>query len=174
MNKAIIYLPFSFLVIISIAYLSLSVPSFSLTLNFTNLFYPAIALTIITTIWIYSKYKSKLDTENIYKLTASTVLFSFVIWFAFIVFCNRSYTTKKCEIASYKVVGYKGRMTSGYGKLKKGKIKANQWILTIVKNGKNETFVLNKDILSENPVTNRYELQFCKGLLNTEYLNIEH
>lgn len=114
-----------------------------------------------------------MDFDNLYVLTGSTVLFSFVIWFALIAFSNKQYTTNNCNITSYEVVGYKGRMASGYGKLEKGEIKANQWILTINKEGKKKTFVLDKDISRGKRVTNRMDLQFCKGLLGTEYLNIE-
>ena len=114
-----------------------------------------------------------MDFDNLYVLTGSTVLFSFVIWFAFIAFCNKQYTTKNCNITSYEVVGYKGRMASGYGKLEKGEIRANQWILTIMKGGEKKTFVIDKDISSGKRVTNTMDLQFCRGLLGTEYLNLE-
>ncbi len=64
-------------------------------------------------------------------------------------------------------------MASGYGKLEKGEIKANQWILTIVKDNEKKTFVLDKDIAEGKNVTKSIDLQFCKGLLGTEYLNLE-
>ena len=71
-----------------------------------------------------------------------------------------------------EVVGYVGRYASGLGKIDKKKIKANQWILTIRKNDKNERFVLDVDISTENRVTKTLDLEFCKGLLGTEYLNL--
>ena len=82
------------------------------------------------------------------------------------------YTTKNCYSTSYKVVGYKGRYTSGLGVMEKEKIKANQWILSIVKDDEIETFVLDQDISTDNLVTKTMDLEFCKGLLGTEYLNL--
>lgn len=173
MNKPILYLPISFLVVVSIIYISLSVPSFSLLLNFSRLLYLALILSVISGFLVYYKFKKDLDFDNLYVLTGSTVLFSFVIWFALIAFINRQYTTNNCNVASYTVVGYKGRMASGYGKLDKGEIRANQWILTIMKENEKRTFVLNRDISNGKRVTNTMDLQFCKGLLDTEYLNVE-
>jgi len=173
MNKPYIYLPLSFLVILSIVYISLSVPSFSLILHFTRLLYPAGGLAILTALVIYFRFRQKMDGENLYMLTGSSLLFSFVMWFAFVAFCNWQSTTKNCEISSYEVISYKGRMASGYGKLEKGQIKANQWILTIRKAGEQKTFVIDKDISHGNRVTNSMDLQFCKGLLGTEYLNVK-
>jgi len=173
MNKPIVYLPISFLVILSILYISLSVPSFSLLLHFMRLIYLAIPLAIITGLIFYFKFKDRLDFDNLYVLVGSAVLFSFVIWFALITFCNRQYTTKNCNFTSYEVLSYKGRMASGYGKLEKGEIKANQWILTIMKDDKKKTFVLDKDITDGKTVTKSIDLLFCKGLLGTEYLNLE-
>lgn len=173
MNKPIVYLPLSFSVILAIVYISLNVPSFSLLLHFTRLLYVSIGLTILTGIYVYLKYKDQMDFENLYMLTGSTVLFSFVIWFALIALFNKNHATKHCEISSYELVSYKGRMASAYGKLEKDKIKANQWVLTILKEGKEKTFVLNKDISDGERVTKTMDLEFCKGLLGTEYLNIE-
>ncbi len=173
MNKPIIYLPISFLVILCILYISLSVPSFNLLLHFFRLIYLAIPLSLITAIIVYFRFKDNLDFDNLYVMTGSTVLFSFVTWFALIAFCNREYATKNCNIASYEVIGYKGRMVSGYGKLEKGEIKANQWILTIMIEGEKKFFVLDQDIFDGNQVTNTMDLRFCKGLLGTEYLNLE-
>jgi hypothetical protein len=64
-------------------------------------------------------------------------------------------------------------MASGYGKLEKGQIKANQWVLTILKENEKKTFVLDRDIANGTDVTKSIDLQFCRGLLGTEYLNIE-
>ncbi|MEM9548211.1 MAG: hypothetical protein AAGA77_19675 [Bacteroidota bacterium] len=173
MNKPIFYISISFVVILSIIYISLSVPSYSLLLHFMRLIYFALALTVITGIFFFTKFREKMDSDNLYVLVGSSILFSFVIWFAFISFLNAQYATKNCHFSSYEVIGYKGRMTSGYGKLEKGKIKANQWVLTIVKDDNKKTFVLDRDINEGRPVTNAMQLQFCKGLLGTEYLNIE-
>jgi len=173
MNKPIIYLPLSFSVILAIVYISLNVPSFSLLLHFTRLLYVSFGLTILTGVFVYFKYKSQLDFDNLYMLTGSTVLFSFVIWFALIALLNKNHATNNCEISSYELVSYKGRMASAYGKLEKEEIKANQWILTILKEGEAKTFVLNKDISDGERVTKTMDLQFCKGLLGTEFLNIE-
>ena len=138
-----------------------------------RLIYLTIPLAIITGLIFYLKFKNSLDFDNLYVLVGSAVLFSFVIWFALITFCNREYTTKNCNLSSYEVIGYKGRMASGYGKLEKGEIRANQWILTIVKDDKKKTFVLDRDISNGKTVTNSIDLLFCKGLLGTEYLNLE-
>ena len=135
--------------------------------------YVSIGLAIITTLSVFFYYKKKLDFENLYTMNGITLISSFVLWFALILFCNGQYTTKNCNLSSYEVVGYKGRYTSGLGNLEKGEIKANQWILTIIKYDKKETFVLDVDISSNNKVTKTMELQFCKGLLGTEYLNLE-
>ena len=173
MNKAIVYIPVSFVVILSIIYISLSVPSYSLLLHFMRLVYVALPLTLLTGLIFFLKFRNKMDFDNLYVLVGSSVLFSFVIWFAFLSFLNAQYATKNCNFSSYQVVGYKGRMASGYGKLKKGKIEANQWVLTIVKDDDRKTFVLDRDVTEGKNVTNTMELQFCKGLLGTEYLNIE-
>lgn len=173
MNKPSFYLPFSLIVVLSILYISLSVPSFSLMLHFVRLLYLAFALAVVTTIMIYFKFRNQLDFDNLYLLTGSTALFSFVVWFAFIALFNKMYTTNNCSRTSYEVVSYKGRMASGYGKLEKGKIKANQWILTIRKAGEEKTFVLNVNISTDNRVTKTMDLEFCKGFLGTEFLNIE-
>lgn len=173
MNKAIIYLPISFLILISILYISLSVPSFSLTIHFSRLIYLSIFLSILTASIVYFKFKNTYDFENIYTLTGSTLACSFVLWFALILLINSQYTTKRCNISSYKIVGYTGRYTSGLGNIEKKKLKANQWILTIIKEEKEERFVLDKDISSDNRVTKMMDLQFCKGILGTEYLHIE-
>jgi len=173
MNKAIIYLPISFLILISIIYISLCVPSFSMTLHFSRLIYLSIGLTILTSIFVYLKFKKSYDFENLYTLIGLTIACSFVLWLASIILINRQYTPKYCNISSYEIVGYTGRYTSGLGNIEKGKVKANQWILTIIKDEKRETFVLNKDISTNRRVTKSMDLQFCKGLLGTEYLRIE-
>jgi hypothetical protein len=172
MNDPKVYLPFSLLIVWSIVHLSLSVPSFSMILHFPRFLYLSAVLAILTGLVVYYSYKNRFDFDNLYKLTGSTVLFSFVICLAAITFINMKYTTKNCNTSSYKLVGYKGRYTSGLGKLEKDKIKANQWILSILKNDKIETFVLDKDISTDNLVTKTMELEFCKGLLGTEYLNL--
>lgn len=174
MNKAYIYLPVSLIVILSIVYISLSVPSFSLLLHFMRLIYLAIPLSLFTGLFFYFKYRNEMNFDNLYVLVGSSVLFSFVIYFAGITYINRQYTTKNCKISSYEVVSYRGRMASGYGKLEKGEIKANQWVLTILKDEKKKTFVLDKDITHGVGVTNEMYLMFCKGLMGTEYLNVEH
>jgi len=173
MNKPIVYVPLSFVVILSILYISMSVQSYSLLLNFMNMIYVSIPLTILTGLVVYLKFKNKMDFENLYVLVGSVVLFSFVAWFALISYCNTLHATKNCNITSYELVSYKGRMASGYGKLEKGEIKANQWVLTIIKNEKRKSFVLNRDITNGENVTNYVELEFCRGLLGTEYLNIK-
>lgn len=173
MNDPKIYLPISIIVVLSIVHLSLSVPSFSLIIHFPRFLYLSALLAILTGIVIYYSFKNKFDFDNLYKLTASSVLFSFIVLLAGITLINQVYTTKTCETSSYKVVGYKGRYTSGLGVMEKDKIKANQWIMSIVKNDEIETFVLDKDISKDNRVTIDLELQFCKGLLGTEFLNLE-
>ena len=173
MNDPKIYLPFSVLVVLSIVHLSLSVPAFSLTLHFPRFLYLSALLAIGTGVLVYYTFKNRFDFDNLYKLTASSVLFSFIIWLAAITFFNSHYATNYCETSSYKVVEYKGRYTSGLGKIDKKKVKANQWILSIVKDDKIERFVLNKDISRDNRVTIHLDLEFCKGLLGTEYLNLK-
>lgn len=173
MNKPIFYLPFSLLVVLSIVHLSISIPSFSLILNFTRFLWLSAFLALATAVFIYFKFKNKYDFDNLYKLTGSTVLFSFILWLALITFCSARYTTKNCNSSSYELISYTGRYTSGFGKVGKEKLKANQWIMAIIKEGKQERFVLNKDISDGETVTKRMELQFCKGLLGTEYLNLE-
>ena len=172
MNDPKIYIPFSVLMVASIVHLSLSVPSFSLIIHFPRFLYISVLLAILTGVVVYYKFKNRFDFDNIYKLTGSTVLFSFVILLAGITYFNMQYTTKNCYSSSYELVGYIGRYTSGLGKMEKDKIKANQWILSIIKDDKIERFVLDKDISTDNRVTKTMELEFCKGLLGTEYLNL--
>lgn len=173
MNNPKIYLPLSFLVVVSLVHLSLSVPTFSLIIHFPRLLFFAAVLSILTGLTIYYSYKKQFDFDNLYKLTASSILFSFVVWLAVITYLNIHYTTKNCYTSSYQVVGYKGRYTSGLGRMEKDEIKANQWILTILKDDKIETFVLDKDISTDNRVTNEMDFQFCKGVLGTEFLNLK-
>ena len=173
MNKPYVYLPISFLVILAILQIAFSVSTFNLMLNFTHLLLVSLLLTAATGIIMYLKYKNTLDGENLYLLTGSTVLFSFVIWLAFISLIDKAYATKSCNFSSLEVVGYKGRLTSGYGKLKKEDLKANQWILTVLKDEEKETFVLDQDIFNGENVTKQVDLEFCKGLLGTEYLTLE-
>ena len=142
-------------------------------LKFPRLLYLSALLSILSGGIAYLTYKNVFDTDNLYKLTGSMVLFSFVIWLTIITIYNKKYTTNNCETASYELVGYKGRYTSGMGKLDKEEFKANQWILTIIKENRKETFVLNKDISHDNLVTKTMDLQFCKGILGIEYLNVE-
>lgn len=173
MNKPIVYLPFSLVVVLSIVYISLSIPSYSLMLKFPRLLYLSGILAILGAVFTYTSFKNKYDAENVYKLTGSALLFSFVVVLAIVTIVNKKFTTKNCSTASYEIVGYKGRYTSGMGKLDKEGLIANQWILTIFKNDVMKSFVLNKDISQDNSVTKTMDLQFCKGILGTEYLNLE-
>lgn len=172
MNKPIIYVPFSFLVIVSLVHISLSIPSFSLIIHFPRFLICSVILGLITGAIVYSVYRTRFDFDNLYKITASSVLFSFILWLAFITFFNGWYTTKTCVTSSYEVTGYVGRYTSGLGVTKKEELKENQWILSIIKEGKKERFVFDEDISTDNRVTKTMDLEFCKGLLGTEMLKL--
>ena len=95
MNKPIVFIPLSFLVIFAIVYISISVPTFNLMLNFTHLLALSFLMTIGTGVFMYMRYKNQFDGENLYLLTGSSVLFSFVVWLALIAFIDQRYATKQ-------------------------------------------------------------------------------
>jgi hypothetical protein len=173
MNNKYIYLPISFMVLISIVLLSLEVPSFGLMVGFMPLLITAISLSILLSTAIFLKSKSKFDGESMYTLIGTSLICSFVFFFAFISIINRKYATYNCKSASYYIVAYQGRHTSGYGNIKKEKLKANQWILKVKINDQIEHFTLEKDITNGKPVTRTMELEFCNGIYNTKYLRVE-
>jgi len=122
--------------------------------------------------YLNRRYRDKLDGENLYTLTGSALLFTFLVIFAYSSMLNRRYATLSCQSASYKVVDYEGRYTSGYGIQKTKKKLANQWLLTIIKDDAPVTFVLSNNIYPDGIVTKRVELEFCRGMLQTSYLHI--
>jgi len=171
MNNKYIYLPISFLVLICIGLLSIEIPYFSQMIGFLVLLSLAFIVSIIFSMVIYRKYKTVFDGENMYTLIGLSWLCSFVVLLTFISIGNRKYATFNCEVASYKVVDYEGRYTSGYGNTKKGKLKANQWILKLEIDNEIKQFVFEKDILMNLSVTRRMDFKFCKGIPGTQYLN---
>ena len=173
MNNKYIYLPISFAVLVSIVMLSLEIPSFGLMTGFLTLLSIAASLSLLISVFLYLAYRSKLDAESLYSLMGTSLICSFIFFLATTSIFNRTYATKNCEIASYNIVAYKGRYTSGYGNLKKEELKANQWILKAEINGQIEQFTLEKDISNEKPVTRTMELEFCKGIYSTKYLRVE-
>lgn len=142
-------------------------------LHFPRLLFLSVGLAVTTGALLYFVYRTKYDFDNLYLLVSLSTLCSFVLFLAIITFFNQKYATFHCNTASYSCVGYKGRYTSGLGAMNKDEIKANQWILTIIKDGSQERFVLDKDISTNNQVTKTMNLQFCKGILGTEILHIE-
>ena len=173
MNNNYIYLPISFGVLASIVILSLEIPSFGLMTGFVTLLVLAISLSLSLAITMYFKYRSKFDSESMFTLIGTSLVCSFVFFLASISIFNRKYATNRCEVASYHIVAYQGRYTSGYGNVKKGKLKANQWILKAEINGQIEQFTLENDISNGKPVTRTMELEFCKGIYSTKYLRVE-
>ena len=173
MNNKYIYLPISFLVLLSIVLLSLEVPSFGLMVGFVPLLITAISLSILLSITIFLKTRSMFDGESMYTLIGTSLICSFIFFLAMVSIFNRKYATNNCESASYNIIAYQGRHTSGYGNIKKGKLKANQWILKVEMNGQIEHFNLEKDISKGKPVTRTMELEFCKGIYSTKYLRVE-
>jgi hypothetical protein len=73
---------------------------------------------------------------------------------------------------SCKIISYTGHYAAGYGKIEKGKIEANQWILEVLVDDKIEQFVLEKNIYQVTDVTSVLPLEFCSGILGTKYLKI--
>lgn len=173
MNSKWTYIPVSVLVLISIVSISLEVPQFGMMVGFWPLLILAGFATTILTIIIYKTYCKGLDQDNLFVLSGSSILFGLVVSFASITFLNRVYATNDCERSSYKVVAYSGRYSSGYGKLKKEDLKANQWLLGLEMNGETKIFNLSKNIFPNNTVTSPVELEFCKGILGTRYLKLD-
>lgn len=173
MNNKYIYLPISFAVLLSIVMLSLEIPSFGLMTGFVSLLVTAISLSVILSAFMYWKYRSKFDGESMYTLVGTCLICSFIFFLAIISNFNRKYATKNCKTASYSIAAYQGRYTSGYGNVKKEKLKANQWILKVKIDKQIEQFTLEKDICSGNSVTRTMELEFCSGIYATKYLRIE-
>jgi len=171
-NSKLIYLPISIIVIISIVVITFEVPHYSLMHGFLMLAGISIFMASIVAALLYRNSRNKYDGESLYILTASSLLFGFVIFFALFSFVNRKYATFHCESSSYTVVDYKARYSSGYGKLDKDKIVANQWILTVLKGNKEARYSLRKNVFRDNIVTSEVDLEFCKGMLGTSYLNV--
>jgi len=171
MNNKYIYLPISFLVLICIGLLSMEIPYFSQMIGFLRLLLFAFIISIVFSSVIYRKYKSVFDGENMYTLIGLSWLCSFVVLLTSISIINRKYATFNCEVASYKVLDYEGRYTSGYGNTKKGKLEANQWILKLEIDNDIRQFVFEKDILTNGSVTRRMDFEFCKGIPGTSYFN---
>lgn len=172
MNEAKIYVPFSILFFSCIVYLSLSVPTFNLIIHFIRFIFLSAFLGILLAGLVYFLCKNRFDSENLFSLTVLSAPIGFIVILSLFIFINGYYTTNSCYSSSYEVVDYVGRYASGLGNIEKKKIEANQWILTIRKNDKNERFVLDIDISTEDRVTKTMDLEFCKGLLGTEYLNL--
>ncbi|MFT4534932.1 MAG: amino acid transporter [Saprospiraceae bacterium] len=173
MNNKSIYLPISFAVLASIVFLSLEIPSFGLMTGFVTLLTVAAFLSLLLSFIMYLCNRSKFDRESMYTFIGTSLLCSFIFFLATISIFNRMYATNSCEIASFHIVAYQGRYTSGYGNVKKDKLKANQWILKAEINGQIEQFTLEKDISNGKPVTRTMELEFCKGIYSTKYLRVE-
>lgn len=173
MNNKYIYLPISFLVLLSIVLLSLEVPSFGLMVGFVPLLITAISLSIILCIVIFLKTRSKFDGESMYTLIGTALVCSFIFFLAMVSIFNRKYAINNCESASYNIIAYQGRHTAGYGNIKKEKLKANQWVLKARMNGQVEHFTLETDIFKGKHVTRTMDLEFCKGIYNTKYLRAE-
>ena len=172
MKKNYIYIPIALLVLLSIVLLAFEIPIYGLMLGFKVLLYIALFSAFLIGVIIYHKYKDNLDGENLIATIGISALMTFVIVLAFISILNRKYATIDCEVASFEVEAYKGRYASGYGNLKKGEIKANQWILKVLVDGKIEQFILEKDISRNKDVTTSISLEFCKGISGTKYLRI--
>ena len=172
MNNKFIFLPISFLILLSIVLLALEVPSFGLLVGFKSLLLLSFAIAFVMSIMIYRRYNKDLDGQYRIALAGNSLLWSLVITFAFISIINRKYATNSCEISSYKVVAYQGRYTAGYGNIEKGKVKANQWIIKVLIEDEIEQFILEKDISYGKDVTRDTDLEFCKGIWGTKYLRI--
>ena len=173
MNNKLVYIPISFLALLSIVLLSLEFPNYGLLIGFVPLLITSIGLAGIFAGGIFIKYRSKMDGESIYALVGISMIFSFIFFLAVVSILNRKYATNNCDIASYNIVAFQGRYTSGYGNIEKGKIKANQWVLKVKIDGEIEQFVLEKDISIRNPVTRTMNLEFCQGIFGTKYLSLE-
>lgn len=172
MNNKYVYIPISFLVLLSIVLVSLEIPNFGLMLGFKVLFFIAFISSLLVGVLMYLRYHKYLQGEYLIATIGASILMSFVVILAIISILNRKYATIDCEVASYKVVSYKGRYAAGYGNLKKGEIKANQWILKVSIDGLVEQFILEKDISRTKAVTTSVPLEFCKGIYGTKYLKI--
>ena len=170
MNKPLYYLSYSALVILSVVVISLEVKYLGMTTSAMPLLISALFCTIVSSLIIYQLFKNDFDTDNLYKMVASSILFNFLIFFATLSFFHRKYASNNCNLASYEVVQYQKRFGTTIGIQDKEKIKPNQWLITVRKNNKDYTFVLNHDISSEF-VTNTVEFEFCKGVFDIEYLN---
>jgi len=141
-------------------------------LGFKILLFISSVSAFIVGAFMYQKYKKVLQSEYLMATTGASFLISFVVVLAILSILNRKYATIECEVASYKVESYKGRYAAGYGNLKKGEIKANQWILKVIVDGQIEQFILEKDISRTKAVTTSVSLEFCKGIYGTKYLKI--
>lgn len=168
----LIYIPLSFLILSSIPVLTFEIPHYSNMDGFWTLATLAAASAVGSAFYFYKRYRDRLDGENLYTLTGSAVLFTFLVVFAYSSLINRKYATMSCETASYKVVDYEGRYTSGYQMKKTKKNIANQWLLTILKDGAPSTFVLTQNIFPNGEVTKEVQLEFCRGMLHTAYLQL--
>lgn len=129
----------------------------------------SVLLALLAAVVIYCQVRSVLAGEELYVAVGSALLFTGVIGFAACSLANRHYSYGHCEVKDYTVLHYEPRYSSAYGKLTKGQVRANHWLLTVQIDGEECTFTLRKEITVD-PVTNSVMLQFCKGIFNTKYL----
>lgn len=169
MNKSYFYIPFSFLVVVSIVLIALEMKFFKTMTGLSGIMKLAIGLALLTSLVVFLLSRKKLDFENLYVLIGSSLLFTFVIYLGLGSFLNRAYASNHCESASYEVLGYTPRFVSGAGVKKGEKIKANQWWLYIDSNGKQVQLVLEEDIFEGAKKSEFVELNVCKGFLGTRY-----
>ena len=173
MNNKFIFLPISFLILLCIVLLALEVPHFGRMVGFSKLLLLSFVLAIFMALLIYGKYHKGLDGQYRIALIGNALLWSLVVVFALSSILNRKYATNHCKTSSYKIVAYQGRYAAGYGKIEKGKVRANQWIMKVIVDDEVEQFVLKKDISIGENVTRDMPLEFCSGIMGTKYLKIK-
>lgn len=163
------FIPVSALVVASILIISIEIPHFSKMIGFEDLLYLSILLTLGIVMILYITWWGRYIGEDKWVAGGSSVLFTFVIIIGILSLCNRNLSKHNCSTQQYQVINYEPRYSSAYGLTEKEKISPNQWVITINKDNSLVTFTLEKDIM-EGDVTNTVNLEFCKGILTTNYL----
>jgi len=169
MNRAPIYITISFLVVLAVLAITFEVPHYSSMVGFSTLLWCSLVVTVCLVAVFAWLWFGKFRGEDLYVAAGSTLLFTFVVVFGLLSWSNRFLSHQRCDTASYQLLSYEARHSSGYGITESQALQPNHWLVTIIYEGEAKTFTIRQPI-EEGGVTNPIKLEFCKGLLGTAYL----
>lgn len=157
------------LVIVAIWLITIEVPHYSLMIGFSKLLIMAITAAMLIFAVLGLLWWGQLSGEDRYVAAGCSLLFPFVICMGLFSAMHRVYASHDCVASEYALLSYQPRYAAGYGAMKGKKIKANQWVIVAMVDGKQRSFTLHKEITVQG-VTNTINLEFCKGLFDIKYL----